>query len=135
MNLRAASPAAQAETKPMNTLSPERYDRVVAAQRKESSVMYLRRRPHPSLAGHVDYYWSVSAAPATARVQIVPSGTLDVVVNLHDDEIRICDRDDPARLAHYSGAVISGAQSRYFVVDMRAHAAIVGVHFTPGGAF
>jgi AraC-like DNA-binding protein len=35
----------------------------------------------------------------------------------------------------YSGAVVSGAQSRYFVIEVRAQATIVGIHFKPGGAF
>jgi AraC-like DNA-binding protein len=97
--------------------------------------MYLRRRPHPSLAAHVNYYWHVSDAPTHERVHIVPSGTLEIVINLHEDEIRICDRSDPTRLMHFSGAVASGAQGGYFVVDVRARASIVGVHFKPGGAF
>lgn len=97
--------------------------------------MYVRRRPHPSLAGHVDYYWYASDAPTPERVQIVPSGTLEVVINLREDETRICDRPDPTRLTHYSGAVVSGAQSRYFVIDVKAHASIIGIHFKPGGAF
>jgi AraC-like DNA-binding protein len=34
----------------------------------------------------------------------------------------------------YSGAVVSGAYRRYFVIDTRDHTSIVGVHFRPGGA-
>ena len=97
--------------------------------------MYLRRRPHPSLARHVDYYWFTSGAPMHAKVQIVPSGTLEIVFNLHGDETHICERSDPMRIARYSGAVVSGAQSRYFVIDVQPHASIIGVHFRPGGAF
>lgn len=97
--------------------------------------MYFRSRPHPALADHVNYYWHVSDAPKQERVHIVPSGTLEIVVNLHDDEIRIHDPSDPTRLTRYSGAVVSGAQGRYFVIDVPAHASIVGVHFRPGGAY
>lgn len=97
--------------------------------------MYLRRRPHPALAKHVNYYWFASDAPTHERIQIVPSGTLEIVINLRDDETRICDRSDPARTTRYSGAVVSGAQSRYFVIDIRAYASIIGAHFRPGGAF
>ena len=96
--------------------------------------MYLRRRPHPSLARHIDYYWFASGAPTQAKVQIVPSGTLEIVFNLEGDETRICDRADPMRIARYSGAVVSGAQSSYFVIDVQPRASIIGVHFRPGGA-
>ncbi len=34
----------------------------------------------------------------------------------------------------YTGTVVSGSYRRYFVIDPRDHAAIVGVHFRPGGA-
>ena len=97
--------------------------------------MYLRRRPHPSLATHVDYYWFASDAPTQERVQIVPSGTLEIVINLQRDETRICARSHPTAVKRYSGAVVSGAQSSYFVIDVQAHSAIIGVHFRPGGAF
>jgi AraC-like DNA-binding protein len=97
--------------------------------------MYLRRRPHPSLAPHVDYYWHASGAPTHEKVQIVPSGTLEIVINLREDETRICDRSDPDEITRYSGAVISGAQSGHFVVNVQAHASIIGIHFRPGGAF
>jgi hypothetical protein len=33
--------------------------------------------------------WLISDAPSHSRELIVPSGTLDLVVNLRDDEIRI----------------------------------------------
>lgn len=96
--------------------------------------MYVRCRPHPFLAGHVDYYWFASEAQTDERVQIVPSGTLEIVINLHGNETRIYDRFDPTRIERYSGAVVSGAQSRYFVIEVPAHAATVGIHFRPGGA-
>lgn len=96
--------------------------------------MYLRRRPHPSLARHIDYYWFASGAATPAKVQIVPSGTLEFVFNLQDDETRICDRSDQTRIARYSGAVVSGAQSSYFVIDVQPRASTIGVHFRPGGA-
>lgn len=96
--------------------------------------MYLRRRPHPSLTRHIDYYWFASGAPTPAKVQIVPSGTLEFVFNLQDDETRICDRSDPMRIARYFGAVVSGAQSSYFVIDVQPRASTIGVHFRPGGA-
>ena len=97
--------------------------------------MYLRRWPHPSLAAHVDYYWHASDAPTHEKVQIVPSGTLEIVVNLRENEIRICDRSDLDKIALYSGAVVSGVQSRFCVIDVQARASIIGVHFRPGGAF
>lgn len=98
--------------------------------------MYFRsQKPLPPLAGCVNYYWYLSDAPKHEREHIVPSGTLEIVINLREDEIRIYDRSDPRRFTRYSGAVVSGARRGYFVIDTRAHASIIGVHFKPGGAF
>lgn len=94
---------------------------------------YTRHRPGPAIAGHVAYLWSLRDSPAHALERIVPSGTLELVVNLHDDEIRVY---DPRGAIHHrlSGAVVSGAYRRFFVIDTRAHASMVGVHFRPGCA-
>src|SRR5438093_5227001 len=64
----------------------------------------------------------------------MPSGTLELVINLHEDEFRIY---DPVRTDEYrrmSGAIVSGAYSGFFVIDTLQHASIVGGHFRPGGA-
>jgi AraC-like DNA-binding protein len=96
--------------------------------------MYFRRRPHPLLARHINYYWCVSDTPRRENVHVVPSGTLEIVFNLREDNNRIGDPADPTKLTPYAGAVVSGAQGRYFVIDVQAHASILGVHFRPGGA-
>src|SRR5262245_9390369 len=97
--------------------------------------MYLRRQPHPSLAGLVNYYWFASDAPRPERVHVMPSGTLEIVFNLRDNEFRISDPSDPAKFVSHSGAVVSGAQARYFTIDVPARSSAIGVHFRPGGAF
>ncbi|WP_051574165.1 DUF6597 domain-containing transcriptional factor [Mycobacterium sp. URHB0044] len=95
---------------------------------------YLTHRPGPPLARFVAYLWSLHDAPAHPTERIVPSGTLELVVNLAEDELRIYGAGNTAR-QRYSGAVVSGAYHRYFVADTAAHASIVGVHFKPGGAW
>jgi AraC-like DNA-binding protein len=97
--------------------------------------MYFRRPPHPLLARHINYYWHVSDTPRQEAVHVVPSGTLEIVFNLRENGIRIGDASDSTRVMAFAGAVVSGAQARYFVTDVQAHASLVGVHFKPGGAF
>jgi AraC-like DNA-binding protein len=95
---------------------------------------YRSYRPGPPLADFVDYLWALRDAPSHSTERIVPSGTLELVVNLREDALRIY---DPATHGwrRYSGAVVSGAYRRFFVIDARDHASIVGVHFRPGGAW
>jgi AraC-like DNA-binding protein len=97
--------------------------------------MYFRRRPHPLLSRHINYYWCVSDTPRRESVHVVPSGTLEVVFNLGGDKNRIGGPSEPTSFTPYADAVVSGAQGRYFVIDVRAHASLIGVHFRPGGAF
>jgi AraC-like DNA-binding protein len=97
-------------------------------------MQYRTYRPGPPLADFVEYLWALRDEPAHSTERIVPSGTLELVVNLHEDALRIYDPGNHA-WRRYSGAVVSGAYRRFFVIDARDHASIVGVHFRPGGAW
>lgn len=98
-------------------------------------MLYRSHTPAPPLDGFIGRFWLCSDAPAHDRERILPSGTIELVVNLREDEIRICDPTHPDRATRYSGAVVSGTYSRFFVIDPLQHASILGVHFKPGGAF
>src|SRR5215208_875735 len=97
-------------------------------------MQYRAYRPGPPLADFVEYMWALRDAPAHSTERIVPSGTLELVVNLHEDALRIYEPTSGS-WRRYSGAVVSGAYRRFFVIDARDHASIVGVHFRPGGAW
>jgi AraC-like DNA-binding protein len=85
-------------------------------------MFFRKQRPSPLLAEYIDYYWYLSDFPTHKEEHIIPSGTLEMVITLHDGRANI-------------GAVVSGARTGHFVIDVRAHASIVGVHFKPGGAY
>jgi AraC-like DNA-binding protein len=97
-------------------------------------MRYVEREPAVALSGWVDKLWCLSDAPCHARERILPSGTLELVINLYEDEIRIYDAVDSPHCRRLSGAVVSGAYDRFFVIDTREHASVIGVHFKPGGA-
>jgi AraC-like DNA-binding protein len=97
-------------------------------------MQYRTYRPAPPLADFVAYMWALRDLAVHAHERIVPSGTLELVVNLNEDALRIYD-PRAGVWREYSGAVVSGAYRRYFVIDTRDHASIVGVHFKPGGAW
>ncbi|HSK81432.1 MAG TPA: helix-turn-helix domain-containing protein [Thermoanaerobaculia bacterium] len=98
-------------------------------------MLYLSHAPAPPLSHFIDRFWLCSDAPPHDRERILPSGTIELVVNLREDEIRIYDPSHPDRSTRFSGAVVSGTYSRFFVIDPLQHASILGVHFKPGGAF
>jgi AraC-like DNA-binding protein len=95
---------------------------------------YLPYYPGPPLDAFVENLWSLSDAPPHGRERILPSGTLELVINLHEDEFRIYEDLDSGLPKRYRGAMVSGAYSGPFVIDTREHASILGVHFAPGGA-
>jgi AraC-like DNA-binding protein len=98
-------------------------------------VHYRSYTPPRPLGDFVERLWLCSDAPPHSRERILPSGTIELVVNLREDEIRIYDPSHPERFTRMSGAILSGAYSRFFVIDPLQHASILGVHFKPGGAF
>ena len=65
----------------------------------------------------------------------MPSGTMELVVNLHEDELPIYDASRTDHCKRFSGAVVCGAYGKPFVIDTREHVSVMGVHFKPGGAF
>ncbi|WAS94618.1 AraC family transcriptional regulator [Nannocystis punicea] len=90
-------------------------------------------RPGPPLGEFVDCFWSWDCYTAPApRERALPSGTVDIVINLRDDRLRVFDRSDRAAL--FPGIMVSGAHAGYFVIDTAPCAAVMGVHFKPGGA-
>ncbi|KYF49771.1 AraC family transcriptional regulator [Sorangium cellulosum] len=95
-------------------------------------VLYVRHVPGPPLSAHVAELWYLSAAPPRAAERILPSGTLQLIVNLDADELRV--HDGPT-LRRHAGAAVVGAYQSAFGVDTRAHVSMVGVHFRPGGAW
>ena len=96
---------------------------------------FSSRAPIPPLDACVERLWLLSDAPPHAKERIAPSGTIDLLINLHENEVRIYDPTKPERYNRFSGAVVSGTHSGPFVIDTREIVSVIGVHFRPGGAF
>src|SRR5262249_28508713 len=98
-------------------------------------TMFLRTyTPGPPLDAYIDRFWLFSDTPPHPRERILPSGTVQLVINLTDDEIRIFDASDPVRPRRYSGSAVAGPYSNFFQIDPLVHASLIGVHFRPGRA-
>jgi AraC-like DNA-binding protein len=97
-------------------------------------MVYLRHIPPAPLADFVADLWICRGGAMPRRERITPSGTVELVFNLCDDEIRIDEPERPGRCRRFSGAVVSGTYERAFVIDAMQHASIMGVHFRPAGA-
>ena len=93
-------------------------------------------KPKAPLSKFVDSFWLYdSYEPDHKTERILPTGTLELAINLRQNEQRFYDAERPENCTHLSGAVVSGASGRGFAPDAPEEAFIIGVHFKPGGAF
>lgn len=93
-------------------------------------------RPPAPLAAYVGLFWYYAGfVRGHARERLLPTGTIELVINLHEDEVRTYDPDDAGRCLRYPGSVVVGAHSRYFVLDTAEQNDVIGIHFKPGGAY
>ena len=97
---------------------------------------FRSRKPSAPLAGFVDllWYWDGPRQPHSYE-RLLPDGSMELVVNLHEDEIRTYDQRDVSRYQRLEPAVLVGPHSEYFVLDTTQQVRVLGVHFRPGGAF
>lgn len=99
-------------------------------------MTYLTYIPKPPLSELVALFWSDEGYnPLHAKERVLPSGTMELIFNLFDDEIREFGQRDQSRLRSFRGSFICGTRSGYFALDRVQRSSVVGVHFKPGGAF
>jgi AraC-like DNA-binding protein len=95
-------------------------------------VQFVVRPPSPVLAPFVQSIWYFSGELAHARELVLPSGAMQLLVNLDEDELRSY---VSGKLERRAGAAVCGAFARPIEIDTAQQRAICGVSFKPGGAF
>jgi AraC-like DNA-binding protein len=92
--------------------------------------------PQPPLSDHIAlFWWYTGQDPSHAKERLLPTGTVELVINLRGDTLRVYDRQNTDQYDSFPGALICGAHSEFFVIDTTDQASVMGVHFKPGGAF
>ncbi len=93
-------------------------------------------KPKPPLSKFVDNFWLYEGYEAEHKTErILPTGTLELVINLRQNELLFYDAERPENCSNFSGAIVSGAHGRGLAPDTAEEAFVIGVHFKPGGAF
>ena len=91
--------------------------------------------PGQPLNAFVECFWYFPAYVAGhQRERALPTGTIELVVNLGEGRMRILKDDQDVDGQHFDRSVVCGPHSRYFVLDTSRSAPVVGIHFRPGGA-
>src|SRR5687767_3464446 len=68
--------------------------------------------PRPPLSDFVEVFWQYDGLdPSHARERCLPTGTMEIVVNLRDDETRAYDRRSAYRPRKLRGPLVCGAHS------------------------
>src|SRR5262245_9986509 len=92
--------------------------------------------PQPPLSELVECFWLYEGdLSLPGKERLLPTGTVELVIDLTHDQARIYDRDDPDQYQTFSPSLICGAHSQPFIIDAPKQEQIIGVHFKPGGAF
>jgi AraC-like DNA-binding protein len=97
-------------------------------------MVYLFHTPRPPLNQFVERMWLVSGGDCLRHERILPSGTVELVVNLREDRVQIDGTVHSVRGRTLSGVAVSGTYSEAFIINAMQHAAMLGVHFAPAGA-
>ena len=93
-------------------------------------------KPQPPLSKFVENFWLYEGPGSEHKIDhILPTGTLELAINLRQNELAFYDLERPETPSRYSGAIISGAHGRGLVPEAADEICIIGVHFAPGGAF
>lgn len=92
--------------------------------------------PLAPLSRFVELFWLADGrCPPHARERVLPTGAMQLIVNLAEDEIRVYEPGEPHRVRRFPGSLVTGAHSSFGVVDTASQASTLGVAFRPGGAF
>ena len=95
-------------------------------------MLYLEHIPAPPLAGFIRVLWYAQAGQvAHRRERILPSGCVQVILNLARDYLLDCP-EGQADL-QMPPALVIGARSVYEIVDTSDMADLIGIVFEPGG--
>src|SRR6266487_151106 len=91
--------------------------------------------PRRELRPFVDQIWRYDGLVQEHDLErVLPTGTMQIIINLADDTSRKYDRDDPRRVETHHGAIVSGPHAGYFIIDTAEQVSVLGISFTPGGA-
>ena len=97
------------------------------------SLTYI---PRPPLSEFVRLLWLYEGyTQSHAKERALPTGEMQMVINLQEDRSCIYDREDTDRCQVFSGALISGAHSEYLVISTAMQSFIMGACFKAAGAF
>ena len=94
-----------------------------------------RHSPAPPLDHYVELFWYyVDLFPDHDREHVLPDGTFELIINLQETPRKLFRQIGTSGHDTFKRGWISGAQSKFLVIDALPRSSMIGVHFKPGGA-
>lgn len=88
--------------------------------------------PDPPLSGFIEMMWHWDGYhPPHPRERILPTGLMELTVNLCDEPLTIYHADNPTQPQHLHGLFVVGAHSEHFIVDTDRPASLLSAWFKP----
>lgn len=92
-------------------------------------------RPQPPLADCVAVFWLYEGGPPRhALERHLPSGAMQLILNLHDDTFRLFEQPCLDSITTIRGPLLTGPRDTYTMLNTAQQVALIGVQFRPGGA-
>jgi len=96
---------------------------------------YSSRVPPPPLDAFVASIWVCrDEVRPHALERVLPTGAAQVIINLKEDQTRLYDPASPHWYVSTAGTILTGAQSRFQIIDTSEQEYVAGVNFKPGGS-
>ncbi|NJM72198.1 MAG: AraC family transcriptional regulator [Cyanobacteria bacterium CRU_2_1] len=97
-------------------------------------MIYQTYQPRSFLSQFVEFLW-VREGDNLLKTQsrLLPVGSMELVINLHEDRIPLFDRHSRAEYGSTNGTMICGPHSEGFIINNDRQISVMGVHFKPGG--
>jgi len=95
-------------------------------------LTYIPAKPLSEL---IQLFWLFRGQSApSSRERVMPDGSMQLIINLAEDRLRIYSGESPGEYATVPGSLISGMRSQSFLIDTGGQEWVMGIHFKSGGA-
>ncbi|WP_212927821.1 helix-turn-helix domain-containing protein [Oceanobacillus sp. J11TS1] len=99
-------------------------------------VDFRTYHPQRPLSNFINIFWYYKSYKLPHEMErVLPDGSMELVINLEEDLIKVYDQKNQDRFKSFRGSLISGPHSDFTVIDTACQASTIGIHFKPGGAF
>lgn len=105
------------------------------ANRSTKPMFYETYQPQPPLSQFIEFFWMREGDNlSVAQTRLLPIGSMELVINLHEDRIPLFDPHNRAECGSTNGTMICGVHSEGYIISIDRKISVMGVHFKPGGS-